>query len=114
MRRAVNRIGEDIFPVLFAVKHADITAQSDYRRQEKFADLKYIQQLYEDMCRRQDCVTLKDLAVTGSDLIALGMTPGKEIGRLLEELLNIVLEEPQRNTREELLRICRERYSLSS
>ena len=113
VRRAVNRIGEDIFPVLFAVKHADITAQSDYRRQEKFDDLKYIQQLYEDICRRRDCVTLKDLAITGSDLIALGMTPGKEIGRLLEELLNIVLEEPQRNTREELLRICRERYSLS-
>ncbi len=114
VRRAVSRMGEDIFRMLFAVKRADIIAQSDYLRQEKFADLEYIQQLYEDICRRQDCMSLKDLAITGSDLIALGMPPGKEMGRLLRELLDIVLDEPQRNTREELFRICRERHSLTS
>lgn len=54
-------------------------------------------------------MSLKDLAVTGRDLIALGMMPGREIGTLLDRLLEIVLEEPERNTRDELLRICAEK-----
>ncbi|MCI8898312.1 MAG: polynucleotide adenylyltransferase, partial [Lachnospiraceae bacterium] len=46
------------------------------------------------------------------DLIALGMMPGREIGTLLDRLLEIVLEEPERNTRDELLRICAEKNFL--
>lgn len=108
VRRAVNRMGDDIFRMLFAVKYADILAQSDHMREEKLKELAYIQTLYEESRRKQECMSLKDLAVTGTDLIALGMPPGKEIGALLNKLLVIVLEEPERNTREELLRICRE------
>ena len=112
VRRAVHRIGEDIFRMLYAVKRADILAQSDYQREEKLARLAYIYELYEEICRKQECVSLKDLAVTGSDLIALGMQPGREIGVVLNELLEIVLEDPARNTKEELLRVCgqRERF----
>lgn len=109
VRRAVNRTGEDIFRMLFAVKRADILAQSSYLREEKLEKLAYIRKLYEDICDRQECMSLKDLAVTGKDLIALGMVPGREIGVLLNELLETVLEEPERNTREELLRICMDR-----
>ncbi len=109
VRRAVNRTGEDMFRMLFAVKRADIAAQSAYLREEKLKKLAYIQELYDGICRRQECMSLKDLAVTGRDLIALGMTPGREIGTLLDRLLEIVLEEPERNTRDELLRICAEK-----
>lgn len=106
VRRAVNRAGEDIFQLLFAVKRADILAQSAYLREEKLKNLAYIRELYEEICRKQECMSLKDLAVTGTDLIALGIPPGKEIGRLLDELLEVVLEEPELNTKEELMRIC--------
>lgn len=105
VRRAVNRVGEEIFRMLFAVKRADILAQSEYQRKEKLEKLAYIKELYDEICRKQECMSLKELAVTGTDLIALGIAPGKEIGVLLNELLEIVLEEPERNTREELLRI---------
>ena len=53
--------------------------------------------------------SLKELAVTGTDLIALGIPPGRELGMLLKELLEAVLEKPALNTREELLRICEDR-----
>lgn len=109
VRRAVSRIGEDIFPLLFAVQNADIRAQSSYRREEKLRKLAYIQQIYEGIRDRKECLSLKDLAVSGSDLIAAGMPAGREIGVLLNELLELVLEDPQRNTREELLSVCRER-----
>ena len=105
VRRAVNRIGEDIFPMLFAVRYADIQAQSNYMREEKLEKLAQLRELYDGICRRQECISLKDLTVTGSDLIALGMSPGREIGELLKELLDLVLENPHKNTRDELLRI---------
>lgn len=109
VRHAVNRIGADIFPMLSAVQYADIYAQSDYHREEKLQNLAEIQKIYEGILEGQECLSLKDLAVTGSDLIALGIPAGKEIGVLLNELLELVLEEPRRNTREELLAVCREK-----
>ena len=113
VRRAVNRMGADIFPMLFAVRYADIQAQSDYQREEKLQKLAYIKEIYDGILSRQECLSLKDLAVTGSDLIALGMPAGKEIGALLKELLEIVLEEPERNTREELLTVSKERIQIN-
>lgn len=109
VRRAVNRMGEEMFPMLFLVRYADIQAQSDYQREEKLQRLAYIKEIYHGICQRQECLNLKDLAVTGSDLMSLGIPAGKQIGVLLKELLELVLEEPERNNREELLSICKEK-----
>ncbi len=51
----------------------------------------------------KDPLTLKDLAVTGDDLLAAGVRPGPEVGETLARLLAEVLEDPARNTREYLL-----------
>ena len=103
VRRAVNKIGEDIFPLLLPVRHADILAQSDYLRAEKLENLELWKQLYEEMLEKKQCVSLKTLAVTGRDLIAMGMKPGRELGDMLQKLLELVLEHPEQNTREQLL-----------
>lgn len=50
-----------------------------------------------------DPLTLGDLAVNGDDLLAAGVRPGPEIGETLARLLDEVLEDPARNTRDELL-----------
>ncbi len=99
-RRAIHRIGEDAFPALFAVKKADIMAQSQYQRQEKLMRLKKWQSLYEEIQASHQCVSLKTLAISGSDLIALGWKPGKELGEALNTLLDLVLEDPTHNTKE--------------
>ena len=103
VRRAINKVGEDIFPLLYPVKKADILAQSEYKREEKLSNLENWQQLYERILEEKQCVSLKTLAVTGSDLIAMGMKPGKEIGEILQQLLETVLENPEENTKEHLL-----------
>ena len=103
VRRAVNKIGEDIFPLLFPVRQADILAQSDYLRAEKLENLELWKKLYEEMLEKKQCVSLKTLAVTGKDLIAMGMKPGRELGDMLQKLLELVLEHPEQNTREQLL-----------
>lgn len=103
VRRAVHKIGEDIFPYLFDVKKADILAQSMYGREEKIAWLENIREIYEKILEDRQCMSLRDLAVTGKDLIEAGMKPGKEIGEALKGLLQIVLDHPEENTKEKLM-----------
>lgn len=107
VRRAMNEIGEDLFPYYIQVRRADALAQSDYKRQEKLETIAQIEAIYKETLTLGHCVSLKNLAVTGSDLIAAGMTPGKEIGETLRRLLDLVIEEPELNTKEELLKRCK-------
>lgn len=108
VRRAIHKIGEDIFPYLLAVKKADIDAQSDYRRTEKLERLQKIKTIYEEILDAGECVSLRTLAVSGRDLIAAGMKPGKSLGETLNYLLQVVLERPEENTKEKLLEYARE------
>lgn len=103
MRRAMNRLGEDLFPELFEVKEADMKAQSMYERAEKENALAQLRRIYGEVRAAGECVSLKDLAVNGSDLIAAGMKPGRELGAVLRALLEEVLEDPSCNEKEILL-----------
>ena len=51
----------------------------------------------------KDPLTVRDLAVTGDDLLAAGVRPGPEVGETLQRLLAEVLEDPRRNSRDGLL-----------
>jgi len=110
VRRAIMKVGEDIFPLLLQVKKADVEAQSDYQRKEKEEHLRDISRLYQQVIHQKQCVSLKSLAVTGRDLMEYaGMEPGKKIGEVLAYLLDMVVEDPSRNEKEVLLKEA-ERY----
>lgn len=102
VRRAINRIGEDVFPLLLKVKQADLDAQSSYLREEKQKKLNEVRRLYEEIQTDGECVSLHTLAVKGADLISWGMKPGREIGEVLSALLERVLEQPSLNNKESL------------
>ncbi len=104
VRRAIHKIGEDLFPSLLLVRRADILAQSTYLRDEKLSNLEAWKKCYEKIVETEECVSLKTLAVNGSDLIAEGITKGKQIGEILNLLLEEVLEEPEKNNKEYLLK----------
>ena len=104
VRRAMNRIGEDVFPQYLEVRRADVMAQSLYQREQKIENLSEIERLYEEIVAAGQCVSLKNLAVSGKDLLEAGMMPGKEIGEKLNELLELVIERPEYNTKDELLK----------
>lgn len=108
VRRAMNKIGEDLFAEYLEVREADTLAQSDYKREEKLQNIRDIRACYAEILQREECVSLKTLAVTGSDLIANGMEPGKEIGETLNRLLELVIEHPEYNTKEKLLQMKHE------
>ena len=103
VRRAMNKLGKGVFPLLLEVKHADILAQSDYMRAEKLAHLDILKSLYDDIMAKGQGVVIADLAVSGSDIIALGVGPGPEIGEILAKLLELVLDDPDKNDRDILL-----------
>lgn len=104
VRRAMNKIGEDLFPYYLEVRMADTLAQSEYLQEEKIQNIRDVRTCYEEILEKQECVSLKTLAVTGSDLIASGMKPGKEIGAVLNKLLEYVIEHPEANEKETLLK----------
>ena len=107
IRRAIHKIGVDMYPYMFAVRHADLLAQSDYQREEKLSTLMSGQEIYEEILKAGDCLSLKDLAVTGKDLIEAGVTPGPKLGEILDAMLEQVLEDPSKNTREYLLTLIK-------
>ena len=110
VRCAIRKMGEDVFPLLLEVKEADVQAQSDFLREKKEKNLKDVRDVYQRILEEKQCVSLKTLAINGKDLIdQTGMKPGKELGEVLNELLELVTEDPARNTREYLLKAAKER-----
>ncbi len=103
VRKAIYDVGDDIFPYLLKVKNADMLAQSQEQRTQKIEALQRIESFYHGIIEQKECVSLKMLAVTGTDLISLGRKPGKEIGEILRKLLLIVIEHPEWNSKEYLL-----------
>lgn len=107
VRRAIHVIGENYFADVLTIKHADMLAQSSYQRKVKEAHLRAVEELYQEVLDKQECVSLKDLAVTGNDLIALGVPRGKQIGTILAILLEDVIQTPEHNTKEYLTQLAR-------
>lgn len=106
VRRVMNRMGSENLPMLFEVKRADILGQSLYMREEKLAYVDEFETLFLQIVADKDCVAKKDLAISGRDLIALGLKPGPQIGEIIDELLEAVIEDPKRNTRENLIALA--------
>ncbi|MFR5405805.1 MAG: hypothetical protein ACLTG0_10710 [Oscillibacter sp.] len=75
-----------------------LLVQSDYLRTEKLENLELWKKLYQEMLEKKQGVSLKTLAVTGRDLIDTGMKPARELGEMLQQLLELVLEHPEQNT----------------
>lgn len=108
VRRAVNKIGSELFPVLLKVQNADMLAQSPEYLPLKLRRIVEVSALYEKIIREGQCVSLKDLKLSGGDILKLGCEPGPEVGRLLRLALEEVLEDPGKNTEEYLTDFVRQ------
>lgn len=99
--RALRMLGEEALRQLLAVKRADAAAcHPDYARRTEHIDA--VEAVLENLLAKNACFTLRDLAVNGYDLQSMGLQ-GREIGILLEELLEQVIDGQLPNQREELL-----------
>ena len=103
VRKAMVNTGVDLFPLLLEVKQADFLAQSTYRREEKQEAFDTLCSICRRIVERGDCLSLKELAVNGNDLIKMGVKPGREVGDILAGMFEEVLNVPEHNNKEYLL-----------
>ncbi len=107
-RRLLNKFGEEQVKRLLTVARCDIGAQAVYKdRDSAFEKLNVLERNIQEAVLKQQCFSIKDLAVNGNDIKALGIKEGKEIGRILGLLLDAVLEKPENNEKEILLSLAK-------
>ena len=104
VRRFIVNVGIDRMEMQLKVRRADILAQSDYGREGKLEYLQELEDKYRKIIADGDCLQIKDLKITGKDLIHYGIEPGPLLGKILKELLEDVLEEPSRNNVDYLIK----------
>lgn len=104
VRRAILRLGIEAYPDIFTVKRADTLAQSNLNRQQKLQYIDDYEACYRQIIEKEQCLSLKDLKVSGADLIARGMEPGPGLGAVLKELFEMVVDDPEKNDRDYLLK----------
>lgn len=105
IRRWLNRLGPETFFQLLEVKQADSMGQAPEKVKDRLAELDEIKAKAEHILAERQCLTLQDLAVDGRDVIAAGVAPGPEVGRVLNGLLERVLNGESSNDRETLLEL---------
>lgn len=104
IKRWLNKIGEEQFRRLLNVRRADIKAQAYIEQESRLQKIDNIEYILEKVLQKDECFSLKDLAVNGKDLIEIGYKPGKEIGNTLNCLLQLVIEGVYPNEKDELLK----------
>ncbi len=108
VRVCAYEIGPELFDAFLLVKRADITAHHPDIIPDTLSYLKEVERIWRDIQERGDCLSLKELALDGGDLIGDGVKPGPALGELLRKLLLEVLEHPENNSRDYLLARSRE------
>ncbi len=105
-RRWLSRLGAAQLSELIEVKRADAAAHAGAER--KLAHVAAFEARVNAALADGACVSLRQLAVDGSDMLALGIPAGPEVGRALGALLSAVLEGTLPNERGALLAAARE------
>ena len=108
LRRFIVRIGQENLQDIFYLRKADAYAFSCKEASQKsLLDLK---DRIDSVLKTNSAFTLKDLAIGGNDLMAIGIPGGKTMGIILNELLETVLDDPAQNTKDVLLGIAKKLY----
>lgn len=103
IKRLITRVGLDSIENLYSLQEADILSLKD----PSVATHKIVKmrEVTNNILISKEPLSLKDLAITGNDLInELGLSKGKIIGDVLKKLFNIILDYPDLNNKADLLK----------
>ena len=103
IKRALNQEGEEIFFLTLQMQEAAARAEN----KEDPETFPRIRAMAKEIIAKKEPYTIAQLSVTGSDLIAEGITRGEEIGTTLQQLLEKVIREPELNAKETLIALIR-------
>jgi tRNA nucleotidyltransferase (CCA-adding enzyme) len=101
IRRFVRRVGPDQLPALLALREADIAGRGF--GEDRTKETSELRARIEQVAAADAALQVKDLAINGADVMRiLGIPPGRQVGQVLERLLERVLDDPAVNERARL------------
>ncbi len=110
IRRFINKVGQELIFKLLDLRIAD---KKGGAYPENFKGVIKLKNKIMAELEKKPPFGPKDLALNGSDLMSLGFPQGREIGIILKDLVEVVLDEPEKNSKEELIKIVKEKFSIS-
>lgn len=106
MKRFINRVGQDNIDRLFKLQVADIEAIAEEDEIDVSGILKLKSEV-EKILNEKQPLSIKDLEIDGYDLMELGVPEGRLVGTILTELLEMVLEDPETNKKDILMKLAK-------
>lgn len=105
VREAIHLYGKEFVPMLIKHQSAVLTEKEQATGIQMMAARKHlaiISRMYNEIIERGDCISIKDLDISGNDLMEIGFS-GPRIGETLNKLLYFVMENPELNDKQTLL-----------
>lgn len=99
--------GPDLYDRLKILQKADILAHSELGM-ERLAKLEYMSEIADGLKKSGAVYAVKDLRITGEDVISLGCPKGPEVGKILDELFAKYISGGVENERDALLRVLKD------
>lgn len=112
LRRVLAKTGAEMFRRLLYIKRADALAQNPIYISEKLEYIDNLEKIFNEQLKELSDFTLKSLAVNGNDLIKLGITDGKQIGKCLKKLFAMVIDGNVKNDKNILLDTAKKMYKI--
>lgn len=108
IKTVLCEIGADLFEELLKVQEADARAQNPDKLEPKLKNLQDAKGTFDEIIENKECYSLESLAINGKEISQLGIQPGREIGNVLQLLLEFVIQKPEMNDKEILMAIVKE------
>lgn len=105
VRRFIVDAGVSNMENLMRLKYADLYAHARYLWDEKVSQVETLDRMYREILGNKDCLSIKDLAVNGHDLMERGIESGPALGDALRQLFECVLDDPSMNEKSKLLEV---------
>ncbi len=91
-RRLLARLGEEQLRLLIELEYADVKSQNPVYTDERVANIQAFSQIVDQVLAAEQCFSLRHMELRGKDLLSMGVPQGPEIGRILNALLEQVVE----------------------
>lgn len=103
VKRLLNKLGETQLKRLIELRRCDIHGQAVEYAAARFATVSTFEDVMTQSLLNNECYKLNQLHINGDDIIRLGVLPGIAVGKLLQELLYLVIDEKIENDKQLLI-----------
>lgn len=107
VRRILNKIGPEQFTRLIEVRFADINAHAEGTQSERLTQVRGAELLGREIIAQNECFTVKDMAINGNDVMALGVPEGRRVGEILAACLTAVMNDDVQNEHSALIEFAK-------